>query len=302
MLLHACTAHEVIQYQGFSMHTIGKKLLEAREKMGISLRDASETTKIRADFLSNFENDAFDFDLPEIYKRGFVRNYARFLKLNTDDILADYTAQRLNTVSRSRKDGGNDLFGEIDLQPQKPTERKNAPKAASKPAVSPETQSLTNEPAGRVDDLGLDDTKESGISFEDKMLYLKIGTVVAGVLVAILIIIWLISLIGGGTTEETSPAEPTTQRQTQRETAAPAAATQTEPLTLVATGNVYAIIDEPHSGVEHFRGNMTAGQSRRLDVTAPVRIRLTAGENIEFEFRGERIRPSREGTGIVNLP
>jgi cytoskeleton protein RodZ len=280
------------------MQTIGEKLLEAREKKGVSLRDASETTKIRADFLAHFENDEYDFDLPEIYKRGFIRNYARFLKLDTESILADYTAQRLNTASRSRREGAaNDLFGEIDLQPQKSVDRKATAKVtAAKPVID---NDLPPRPVGKVDDVGEDmHANESGISFEDKMLYLKIGTVVAGVLVAILIIVWLVSLMGGGSTDTIADRPETTRRTT--ETTSPA--TQTETLVLHATGNVYTIVDEPHSGIEHFRGNMIAGQNRRLEVTAPVRIRLTAGENIEFEFRDERIRPSRDGTSIINLP
>jgi cytoskeleton protein RodZ len=286
------------------MQTTGEKLLEAREKKGVSLRDASETTKIRADFLAHFENDEFDFDLPEIYKRGFIRNYARFLKLDTESILADYTAQRLNTASRTRREGANDLFGEIDLQPQKPVDRKSAAKvAAAKPVIDNNLPS-SPVPVGKIDDIEEeDDSHKAGLSFEDKMLYLKIGTVVAGVLVAILIIVWLVSIMGGDS--RTAEPTPTQAEQTQRTTEtrtprAPSASTET--LVLHASGNVYAIVDEPQTGVEHFRGNMTAGQSRRLEVTAPVRIRLTAGENLEFEFRDERVRPSREGTGIINLP
>jgi cytoskeletal protein RodZ len=287
------------------MQTIGEKLLEAREKKGVSLRDASETTKIRADFLAHFENDEYDFDLPEIYKRGFIRNYARFLKLDTESILADYTAQRLNTASRSRREGAaNDLFGEIDLQPQKSVDRKATAKvAAAKPVIENDLPTRP-VPVGKIDDIANDDDiNESGMSFEDKMRYLKIGTVVAGVLVAILIIVWLVSMISGGkaTVDSTQDQAETPRRSSELPTTTPRTSA-TETFVLHATGNVYAIVDEPHSGVEHFRGRMTAGQSRQMQITAPVRIRLTAGENIEFEFRDERIRPSRDGTSIINLP
>ncbi len=287
------------------MQTIGEKLLEAREKKGVSLRDASETIKIRADFLAHFENDEYDFDLPEIYKRGFIRNYARFLKLDTESILADYTAQRLNTASRTRREGAaNDLFGEIDLQPQNSIDRKTSAKvAAAKPVTGNDLPART-VPVGKIDDIANeDDINETNMSFEDKMRYLKIGTVAAGVIVAILIIVWLVSMISGGNaTVDPTPGQAESPIRTSESRASTLPANATEIFVLHATGNVYAIVDEPHSGVEHFRGRMTAGQSRQMEVTAPVRIRLTAGENIEFEFRNERIRPSRDGTSIINLP
>lgn len=68
---------------------IGQKLEEARNRKGISLREASESTKIRGDYLSAMEASSFDIDLPEVYLRGFVKLYARFLDLDQESILAD---------------------------------------------------------------------------------------------------------------------------------------------------------------------------------------------------------------------
>src|ERR1019366_1201011 len=74
------------------MQSIGERLEEARKKKGISIREAAETTKIRGDFLSQFENDRFDINLTEIYVRGFLRSYATYLKLSGDKILNDYAS------------------------------------------------------------------------------------------------------------------------------------------------------------------------------------------------------------------
>ena len=68
---------------------VGQKLEEARNRKGISIREAEESTKIRGDYLSAFESSSFDLNLPEVYLRGFVRLYARFLDLDQDAILAD---------------------------------------------------------------------------------------------------------------------------------------------------------------------------------------------------------------------
>ena len=78
------------------MQSIGERFEEARKRKGISLREAAEATKIRSDFLGNIEQNKFNFDLPEIYKRGFLKNYARYLKLDPENILTDYSAHLLS--------------------------------------------------------------------------------------------------------------------------------------------------------------------------------------------------------------
>ncbi len=86
------------------MQTIGERLEDARKRKGISLREAAEATKIRSDFLSNIEQNKFEFELPEIYKRGFIKNYARYLKLDPEKVINDYSAQLLSKT-RSKKGG-----------------------------------------------------------------------------------------------------------------------------------------------------------------------------------------------------
>ena len=74
---------------------IGERLEEARKRKGLSIREAAEATKIRGDFLLEMEDNSFDIPLPQIYIRGFLKNYARFLKLDPNKILTDYDAQML---------------------------------------------------------------------------------------------------------------------------------------------------------------------------------------------------------------
>ncbi len=68
---------------------IGQKLEDARNRKGISIREASESTKIRGDFLTAFEAGNFDLNLPEVYLRGFIRVYARFLGIDPESAVAD---------------------------------------------------------------------------------------------------------------------------------------------------------------------------------------------------------------------
>jgi hypothetical protein len=71
------------------MASIGQKLEEARNRKGISIREAEEATKIRGHFLASFEKDAFDVNLPPVYLSGFLKNYARFLGLDPEAVLAE---------------------------------------------------------------------------------------------------------------------------------------------------------------------------------------------------------------------
>ena len=68
---------------------IGQKLEEARNRKGISIREASESTKIRGDYLSAFEAGNFDLSIPDVYLRGFVKLYARFLDLDHEATVSD---------------------------------------------------------------------------------------------------------------------------------------------------------------------------------------------------------------------
>ena len=92
---------------------IGQKLEDARNRKGISIREASESTKIRGDFLTSFESGNFDINLPEVYLRGFIRVYARFLGIDPESAVADLneeigSANNKNTKKPIGKIGGTE--------------------------------------------------------------------------------------------------------------------------------------------------------------------------------------------------
>jgi cytoskeleton protein RodZ len=69
---------------------LGARLRAAREEQGISLREAEQATRIRGAFLEAIEEGRLS-DLPgEVYARGFIRNYARFLGLDPDAMLQEH--------------------------------------------------------------------------------------------------------------------------------------------------------------------------------------------------------------------
>lgn len=70
------------------MADIGETLRASREEQGISLEEAEAATRIRARFLEALEENNLDILGGDVYVRGFVRNYAAFLGLDTAPLLA----------------------------------------------------------------------------------------------------------------------------------------------------------------------------------------------------------------------
>jgi len=70
------------------MAGIGQALREAREAMGLTLDDVEQEIRIRSNYLEALENEDFDRLPGEVYVRGFLRNYARFLGVDLAENLA----------------------------------------------------------------------------------------------------------------------------------------------------------------------------------------------------------------------
>jgi len=69
---------------------IGRALRAARLKRGKSLQEASRDTRVRIDYLDALEREAFDALGSEVYVRGFLRSYARYLGLKHEKVIAAY--------------------------------------------------------------------------------------------------------------------------------------------------------------------------------------------------------------------
>ncbi|MDD4237169.1 MAG: DUF4115 domain-containing protein [Desulfotomaculaceae bacterium] len=72
---------------------IGNSLKEAREARKLSLEEVEEGTKIRRKYLQALENEQYDVLPGKVYAKAFLKNYARFLNLNVEEVMEtfDYT-------------------------------------------------------------------------------------------------------------------------------------------------------------------------------------------------------------------
>jgi cytoskeleton protein RodZ len=74
------------------MGSFGDRLRREREMRGITLDEIAESTKISRRHLEALEKEDFDSLPGGIFNRGFVRSYARYLGIDEDQAVADYSA------------------------------------------------------------------------------------------------------------------------------------------------------------------------------------------------------------------
>ena len=91
------------------MQTLGERLQEARQRLGVTLREAAEFTKIRTDYLQSMEANQFEsIPLADVYKRGFVKVYAKYLRLDDEKAGADFNTHHSAKASRRPLEAGAD--------------------------------------------------------------------------------------------------------------------------------------------------------------------------------------------------
>jgi cytoskeletal protein RodZ len=68
----------------------GEILKKRREESGFSVEGIAEALKIRKDYLSAIEEDAFEKLPVPVYTLGYIRAYAKYLNVDSDPIVAFY--------------------------------------------------------------------------------------------------------------------------------------------------------------------------------------------------------------------
>jgi len=71
--------------------TFGESLKREREMRGVTLEEISAATRIATRFLKAIENEEWDQLPGGVFNRGFVRAVARYLGLDEESIVAEYT-------------------------------------------------------------------------------------------------------------------------------------------------------------------------------------------------------------------
>ena len=84
------------------MKTVGDIIKEARVKNKLSIEYIASRTKIRVEYLEAIEANAFEKLPSAIHAKGFITNYAKYIGLNTANVLAvfrrDFVSDKVGRV------------------------------------------------------------------------------------------------------------------------------------------------------------------------------------------------------------
>jgi cytoskeletal protein RodZ len=71
---------------------LGERFRAAREARGASLSDVADQIRIRSVYLSAIEDEHWNAIGAPVYIRGFLRTYARYLRLDPEEAVAEFNA------------------------------------------------------------------------------------------------------------------------------------------------------------------------------------------------------------------
>jgi cytoskeleton protein RodZ len=87
----------------------GLMLSEARKKLSLSLEDVSKRLNFRTNLVDEIEQDIFDPLLPATFNRGYLRNYAKLVAVDIDEVLSAYDMLGVAKVQRSEMQSFSNL-------------------------------------------------------------------------------------------------------------------------------------------------------------------------------------------------
>jgi cytoskeleton protein RodZ len=85
-----------------AMASFGELLRREREMRGVSLREIADGTKISVRFLQALEEGRNDVLPGGLFPRAFVKQYALFLGLDPERVVADFVAQHAEAIPERR--------------------------------------------------------------------------------------------------------------------------------------------------------------------------------------------------------
>ena len=82
------------------MKEIGEKWKEAREIIGVSIEEVAEDLKLRPSQIENIESGNTDAFKDVFYLKYFIRDYAKYLGLDKEDLVDEFNEYLFDYTSR----------------------------------------------------------------------------------------------------------------------------------------------------------------------------------------------------------
>lgn len=84
--------------------TIGERLKSKRQELNLSIEKVSSELKIRPEFMKALERDDYSVFSSDLYAKGFIKNYSKFLGLDSESFTALYRRDIGSTKLKVKKD------------------------------------------------------------------------------------------------------------------------------------------------------------------------------------------------------
>jgi cytoskeleton protein RodZ len=192
------------------MSELGTLLVRAREARGLTLEDAERDTRISRRYLQALEAEQFEAIPAPVYARGFLRSYSQYLGLDPQEMLAMFpreedqiaAAQQAATQaggSRSTRQQPQSAVG-----PARPTWRAPQPGNQTQRSQSAPTRQAPVEPELPMEpvigvDIGVPaPARRIKADPAAQTRSVMIAVVAIGAVLAVVLLAFLISNLGGG--------------------------------------------------------------------------------------------------------
>lgn len=247
---------------------IGSQLAEARKRRGISLKEAAAETKIRRTYLESFEANQFEIPLPDVYRDGFVRLYAKYLHLDVDAIAKALKAMCQSAEMSKRET--REYLERLDL----------IEKGALIVAHKEGDGASAKEPAAAVTA-----APASVMEWVARMPRWVVAT--AAGLACLMLVLTVTRMFSSSSTEAQVAALERLDNNT---------------LILRAAGDVKVFVRQNNDKHVVFAGTLKKDEQKVLPCSGPLRVTFSEGNHIALQRgSGRSIQPQVRGPGWVNV-
>ncbi|MDR1255077.1 MAG: helix-turn-helix domain-containing protein [Puniceicoccales bacterium] len=249
--------------------TIGERLQQARQRLGLSLEDVAATLKIRKDVLLKFESNEFDIKLPPVYRKGFFKAYVKLLKLNAPTLLADYE-EIVGEINPSTSFS----LGQLKLDNPKSIGNDNKPEITE-----------------------LEPGENSARYVRPVPQFVHFRLLIIGIVITLIVL--TCGLYLRYTKEHAASTHPAVQDILPIQDTVASEST----LVLTALDTVQIFVRQESDRRRLFAGTLNKNEHHTLTKSGPVQISYSEGKFLLIEqANGLHIKPQKEGRGWIRVP
>jgi transcriptional regulator with XRE-family HTH domain len=254
---------------------IGDLLRREREKKGLSLGDVENATKIRVKYIQALETEQFQIIPGEVYRLGFLKNYARLLDLDQGAIITRYKAAHESADHGASHD-------------EEPAGARQTV-ANARPSVRDEDQPGTRQAdtvarrpvidwAGKI--------AQAGSIFKSRRVLLGVASAVV-----VLLLAYVVLNIGVSHRNNAPPLQQTPKHTQNLPATLPTVDTQPQTLEirLVGTGHCWAEVKI--DGQEAYMGTIKPGDTETFTAQSTVWLDLGYPQSVDVYYNGTKLPP-----------